>query len=201
LAFAPGTVVSNREITRGKIWAARPMICVRDDEKATEFWLPRGALWKRPVTLDGKRLRLPVVPWKLVDTIWARYDVLQIVPAGAAHAVWASWAPDGTFHGWYVNMQEPLRRTAIGFDYFDQALDVVASADRTAWHWKDEDELAEGVARGVWSDEEGRAIREEGERVVARMLANESPFCDGYESFVPAPAWPIPRLHEGWDSL
>ena len=194
-------MVANREVFRGKIWAARPMVCVRDDDDLTVFWLPRGTVWRKPVRPNGGRLRLPGEEWRLAEAMWARFDVLQIVAPGASHAVWASWAPDGTFAGWYVNLQEPLRRTAIGFDYFDQALDIVATADRAQWEWKDEDEFADGIALGVWTPDEGRAIRAEGERVLARLIANESPFCDGWERFTPAIAWPIPRLPAGWATV
>lgn len=53
------------------------------------------------------------------DAYWARGRPLDLF--------WdaASWA----FRGWYVNLQEPLRRTAVGHDMRDQALDIVIAPD------------------------------------------------------------------------
>jgi len=77
---------------------------------------------------------------------------------------------------WYVNLEEPLRRTSVGFDYQDQFLDVEISPDRSSWRWKDEDELQEAVELGVISSERASELRAEGKRVIERMEANEPSF-------------------------
>lgn len=99
------------------------------------------------------------------------------------------------------NLQDPLRRTPIGFNSMDHILDIVISPDRSEWRWKDEDDFEEAVAIGVYSAQKARAIRAEGERVVERMQANQSPFCDGWERWSPPPEWEIPTLPVGWDSF
>jgi uncharacterized protein DUF402 len=65
----------------------------------------------------------------------------MLMPPGAAHAVWWSWTPEGDFAGWYVNLDEPIRRWAGGIDVRDQALDLIIDADGTP-RWKDEDQFA-----------------------------------------------------------
>ena len=118
---------------------------------------------------------------------------------GDAHAIGLFWqGPTWEFLGWYGNLQEPLRRTRIGFDSADQALDVQIAPDRT-WRWKDEDEFASVQERGVISARDAVAIRDEGERVIAAVEANLWPFNAGWEHWRPDPAWPIPRIQEGWD--
>jgi predicted RNA-binding protein associated with RNAse of E/G family len=101
------------------------------------------------------------------------------------------------FGGWYVNLQEPIRRTPLGFDYMDHMLDIVIEPD-LSWRWKDEHEIDEAVANGMvtraWADE----MRREGERVIERLEGHRPPFCDGWESWQPDPAWPIPELPAGW---
>ena len=104
------------------------------------------------------------------------------------------------FDGSYVNLEQPCRRTEIGFDYRELALDLVNRADGSEW-WKDEDELREVVRRGVLSEEEARALRAEGERVLARYEAGEPPFSDGWERWRPDPTWPVAQLPEGWDRV
>jgi predicted RNA-binding protein associated with RNAse of E/G family len=92
-----------------------------------------------------------------------------------------------------VNLQEPLRRTPIGFDTADQLLDLVRSP-RGEWRWKDEHELVDAVARGYIGADEAATIRAEGERVIA----NDG-FPTGWEDFEPDPTWQVPRLPSGWN--
>ena len=68
--------------------------------------------------------------------------MLQLWPAGAAHAIWLFAT------SWYVNLQEPFRRTAGGVDTADQLLDLVRTKDGE-WRWKDEDELAAASCRAT----------------------------------------------------
>jgi predicted RNA-binding protein associated with RNAse of E/G family len=137
----------------------------------------------------------------LVDKRWVTTDVLMLVTPGAAHSVYAMWEEGHTsFRCWYIDLQEPLRRTSMGFDTMDHLLDVVVSYDRSEWWWKDEDEFAEAEAIGVYSAEEARAIWAEGERAIKLMQANQSPFCDGWEKWLPPVEWGIPRLPAGWDN-
>jgi protein associated with RNAse G/E len=80
-------------------------------------------------------------------------------------------------------------------------LDIVISSDRSEWHWKDEDEFSEAEAIGVYSHEKVQSIRTEGERVIAMLHANSSPFCDGWENWVPPIGWTIPQFPQGWEDL
>ncbi len=102
---------------------------------------------------------------------------------------------------WYVHLQEPLRRTKIGFDTMDQMLDIVISPDCSSWYWKDEDEFNEAVAIGVYSPEQAHSIRAEGERVIGLLNANASPFCDGWADWTPPMEWGIPNFPAGWEKI
>ena len=60
--------------------------------------------------------------------------MLMFGPLDAAHTISLHWdhATD-TFLGWYVNLQEPMRPSAIEFDTFDQMLDIwIERTDRGA---------------------------------------------------------------------
>ena len=108
--------------------------------------------------------------------------MLQLLRAGDGHAVWHF--PES----WYVNLQEPYRRTKHGIDTADQLLDLVRTrAGR--WSWKDEHELEAAVAAGYVSEADARAIRAEAERVIAADA-----FPTGWESWQPDPTWPLPTL-------
>ena len=56
--------------------------------------------------------------------------------------MWLSFLESGEQWGWYVNFQEPYRRTERGIETMDLALDIIAEPDRSSWRWKDEDEFA-----------------------------------------------------------
>jgi predicted RNA-binding protein associated with RNAse of E/G family len=92
-----------------------------------------------------------------------------------------------------VNLQRPFRRTELGFETMDLVLDLIVDPDGS-WRWKDEDELATWVARGVFEPELAERIRAEGESVLAR-----APWPTGWEKWRPDPAWELPELPDGWD--
>ena len=120
--------------------------------------------------------------------------------AGEWHALRVSWLENGEHWGWYVNLEEPYRRTALGFATMDLVLDVIIEPDRS-WRWKDEDELTTFVARGVFNPAVAGRAREEGLRVVRRAENNEPPFDEPWPEWRPDPSWTVPVLPDGWDRL
>jgi hypothetical protein len=204
---AVGDVVAYREVWHGKVWAARPLVVARDDEELTALWFPKGTNWKRPIPPRshpsggdrGERLArcLLLDEWDLEDAEW-EVSTLLLVRPGDWHAIWVSWLDDGTQWGWYVNLQEPVRRTELGWETMDLVLDVVVENDRT-WRWKDEDELATYLRLGALDEQVAMRIRQEGARVAARAERNEPPFSEPWGEWRPDPSWPIPVLPAGWD--
>jgi len=200
--WAPGHSVVLRRVWRRKLCLAVAVTVVRDTPDLTALYWHAGY----PLSSVDGRLSpgdlLSAAGLDLVDGAWSGMDVLMLVPPGAAHAVYAMWeSGHATFLGWYVNLQEPLRRTPIGFDTMDHWLDVVMSPDRSEWKWKDEDEFSEAVTVGVLSADEARAIRAEGQRVICQAQAGLAPFCDGWETWTPPTGWSVPVLRLGWDSV
>jgi hypothetical protein len=175
--FAPGEHVVVRHVLRGNTFLVWTAVAVRDDDELLALWIPPGAPCLRPEV----RAELPYGQ-PLVERPWLAPGVLQLWPAGAAHAVWVFE------QGWYVNLQEPFRRSPIGVDTADHLLDLVRTRDGD-WRWKDEDELAAAVAGGFVSSEEAAAVRAEAERVVAADA-----FPTGWEDWEPDPSWPVPSL-------
>lgn len=97
--------------------------------------------------------------------------------------------------GWYVNLEQPQRRTALGFDYEDELLDVWVPYGGKP-ELLDEDELDEAVQRGFFTPEQAAEIRAKAERVLA-----EPPWPTGWEDWHPEPGWQLPELPPGWDEL
>ncbi len=103
--------------------------------------------------------------------------------------------------GWYINIQDPIRRTAIGYDTMDHMLDIVVSQDMAKWYWKDEDEFLEAEVIGFYSHEKMKAIRAAGERALALLTSERTSFYRKWESWCPDPAWKMPQLSRLWDQL
>ena len=102
---------------------------------------------------------------------------------------------------WYVNLEDRLVRTPIGFDYLDQLLDIEIAADLSEWRWKDENEFQEAIASGLLTPEEADVIRTEGEGVIAALDAGRSPFDEPWDRWRPARSWRLPGLPDGWNDL
>jgi predicted RNA-binding protein associated with RNAse of E/G family len=108
---------------------------------------------------------------------------------GDAYAICHFWEGDErSFAGWYVNMQEPLRRDGRSYLTQDLELDIWIGPDG-AWRWKDEQELEDWVPRGRFTREEVTEVRRVGEDVLARW-----PFPTGWEDWMPDPSWTVPGL-------
>jgi YD repeat-containing protein len=126
---------------------------------------------------------------------WARTHVLLRVRPEDAHSLDLFWDEAWNFLGWYVNLQTPLRRSPLGFDMTDHALDVwVEPGGR--WAWKDEADFAEAQRLGVFDAREAEAVRAEGRRVIAAK-----PWPTGWESWRPPPEWTPLNLPAGWDAV
>jgi uncharacterized protein DUF402 len=199
----PGETAVVQEIWRDRVWAARPMRVVRDEGNFAAIWFPRGTAWKAPTTPPARSweadrgLRLAECAlrgdWVFRDAEWD-VDTLVLLHEGDWHALWVSWLPTGEHWGWYVNLQLPFRRTALGFETMDLVLDLIVDPDGR-WRWKDEDELDAWISRGVIDRDFAERIRAEGERVLA-----EEPWPTGWEEWRPDPGWRLPELPAGWDA-
>ena len=195
--WAFGDQIVVRHVLRGNVRFAAPVTVVQDTPELVATYLRVGTRYKRR---NGPFWRIE--DWQVSDEVWERNDVLSLAAPGAAHAVFAMWHDgDRGFNCWYINLQEPYRRTAIGFDTMDQVLDIVVTADRSEWRWKDEEEFSRAQSMGLYSPEEARAIQAEGEKVLESMHKDQPPFSSGWEYWAPPPDWPTPELPENWDDV
>jgi len=198
--WSPGDVVAIREIWAEQVFEARPASVVQDLPGQTSLFVAPFVRCGVPTDdTDGEELRLPDRPWHLRVRERGGFGVLSFAWPDTPYAVLLLFEPDGSPRSWYVNLQTPLARTAIGFDTVDHALDVLIPLDRSSWTWKDEDELAEAVALGLFTQEDAAGFRYWGERAIERVLLRLPPFDEPWEDWRPDPAWPSPELPPGWD--
>jgi Protein of unknown function (DUF402) len=208
--FERGQLIVHRNVRNGRLGWVRPARVVRDDERGLLLWLARNSPVANEVTVDGRGMRMmPFTEWiassyRLEQGRWFGPPLLKFLPVGAAHSVWWFRTAEGSFAGWYVNLEEPGERWddghLAGIDMVDQDLDIWVPPDR-AWQWKDEHEFVERLAfpDHYWVRDEA-AVRAEGERVIKLIEAGEFPFDGTWCDFVPDPSWVRPAtLPAGWD--
>jgi hypothetical protein len=182
------TDVALREIHHGRVWRANPARFVAERDGEVALWSPAGITRRLPVDATGREIRIPTADWILGQDV-TRSDFLCLHYPQRAYSLWLAWSDKG-FEYWYVNLERPLGRSPVGWDYVDHKLDLIVRADG-AIEWKDEDELAQAAAAGLLDEQ---AIRADADRVIA-----DPPWPTGWEDWQPDPAWPAPRLPEGWD--
>lgn len=200
--WEPDQVIVIREIWQNKVYSVTPVRVVQDTLRWSALYLPpqTPCLW--PHTREGVTIRIPTEEWVLDGGPWTSSDVLFLVQPGSGYTAVGFWDDDYRFHSWKINLEQPMRRTPLGFDYMDQLLDIVVRADRSTWHWKDEDEVRLAQALGIFTAEQVSELYQLGERAVQSILSNEPPFDGNWENWKPDPAWRAPLdLPQGWEQI
>lgn len=192
--WRPGDAVVLRLVWRGRARNLIPATVVDDTEERVILYVAHGTVCLWPTRSRAAELA-DGAGWGHAERVW-RGHALVFAPAGAAHAPTAVWDRDWAFRQWKINIQEPLRRTPVGFDTMDHILDVVVGPD-LAWRWKDEELFEEAVGLGVYSAEEEAAIRQEGERAAEALVQRMPALAKRWEPWRPDPAWTVPVLPKG----
>ena len=150
------------------------------------LWLPPGSSYAIGNELFGD--------WTYEFRVLERPQ-LRVTRSGDPFSVFLFQDHDGSFRGWYVNLERPQRRTRLGFDYEDELLDIWVP-DGGDPELLDEDELEEAVRRGFMTPQRATEIRTKAERLLA-----EPPWPTGWEDWRPEPGWQVPELPPNWEQL
>ena len=200
--WKPGQGIILREVWLNKVYSVIPLRVVQDAADWSALYLPPRTFSLWPHTREGATIRIPVDEWVLDGGPWEGSDVLYLVQPGAGYTVIGFWDENQIFNGWKIDLGEPVRRTPLGFDYMDQLLDIIVSADRSAWRWKDEDEVRHALALGIFTAEQVHDLYQRGELAIQRMQSSKPPFNGDWEHWKPDPSWRVPfNLPEGWDRV
>jgi hypothetical protein len=183
----------------------RPMTVVRDDEDGLVAWLAPGTPLIKPVLTDGRETRYAGPEGMFTEDrvlkldIWRGTGILKVAPVGKPWSVWHFWHEDGSFRGWYVNLETEHRRDPEGkrTSTVDHVLDLWIHPDRTI-EWKDEDELEGAVAAGRFTPAEAERITSDARAAVREVEAWTSPFADDWQSWRPDPHLRLPESPTGY---
>ena len=188
MKWRPGDVLVLRHVEHGRVFSALATTVVDATPERVVLWVAPGNDRKIPVG----RQQAWNPGWTPIDRPWHGYGVVVVKELAAAHSIWHFRDASGSVSCWYGNLEDPARPTPFGFDSRDHVLDVFRPRDG-GWRWKDEDEFAEAVADGAFTEAEAAAIRAEGERVI-----RETRLPTGWERWEPPPEWEPRRLPQDW---
>lgn len=200
--LSPGAPAVQRYLYRdGSVQAVLPVRVVRDEPDRLVSWLAPGTPILYWALADGRDPRsVPLSkrfsqPLTTAPRRWQGGGVLRVLLRDAGYQVLHSWAPDGTFHGWYVNLETRAERHGNRVDCVDLHLDLLVDPLLQA-AWKDEDEAGEAMARGHLDPDDLRTARATGERIVAHLADWPRPVGD-WRPWRPPASWRPPDLPAG----
>ena len=198
LYWATGESATLRGVGSKVFWAY-PTIVVQDISDLIVLYMPTGVCGKNVDHKPAPRELLSADQIKIIDSQWKLTDVLMLIVPDEAFSTYIMWET-GTknLQCWYINLQEPIRRTSIGFDTMDNMLDVVISPDMSNWHWKDEDEFAEAEKLGFYTAEKAREIWAEGEKAVRLVTKERRALYSQWKKWNADPEWVVPKLSPLW---
>ena len=183
-----------REVWRGSPWMASSVVVVADEPDLLATYLPNGAEF---AFVHGHALGAH--PWT-DRPAWEGHGVLMLQRPGESYAVWHFWEGEGRdFAGWYLNLQEPFRRTAIGYDTQDLELDVWVPAGGD-WSFKDDELLDVRVAEGRFTAAEAVEIRALGAEIGRMLDAGGAWWDEAWSGWRPDPHWAVPKPSPGWEA-
>ena len=197
--WVEGDWVVRREVLSNGAWLGLNVKIIEDSPEHLISYIPEGSPFGFPdgswPTPDGKH------PWSGRSS-WEGHGCLMIQEPKKEFAVWHFWrGAEREFLCWYINIQEPFRRTSIGYDTQDLELDVIVYPNGE-WELKDDELLEQRVSEGRWSNERVVEIRAIGADIVARLKKGERWWPTKWCNWKPDPSWVVPStLPKGWSSL
>jgi predicted RNA-binding protein associated with RNAse of E/G family len=198
-----GEVVVLRYITTdGRIEIAWPCRVVDESDDVVALFIAAGTTYQAEAKRSAaQKLAAERRAFPSREDVW-RNDALRLMFPGARHSVslfWEGRGPERRLLRYFVNLEEPFRRTSIGFDTRDHTLDVVVTPELEC-AWRDEAELANHVELGFYTSELAAAARAEGERVFDAIASRTHLCLQGWARWSPDPEWSIPTLPPEWST-
>jgi hypothetical protein len=170
----------------GWVWLEVPVAVVLDEPDLLATYVPTGAPFTFPPGPE-------VHPWAGRER-WQGHGLLMLQRPADRYAVWVFWhGAEREFESWYLNLQEPFRRTEIGYDTQDLELDLILHPDGRV-EWKDDELLDVRVDEGRFTQDQAREIRAEAVRLEAELATRGHWWDAWWALWEPDPAWD--RAHE-----
>ncbi|MEP6479917.1 MAG: DUF402 domain-containing protein [Rhodoglobus sp.] len=192
-----------RWLYESRVESAHPCLVIEDSEQAIALFEPSGALGAHTLRAKGGPRGRNLVAGDTTPGFaasgWFGDGVLRVHRQGQDWSVWRWPNVDGTWSkNWYVNLEEPWKRTAIGFDTEDWILDLIVLHDFAVVR-KDEDEFEWAEQCGRFDAEHIARIRRAAADATTAVHARAWPFDADWSAWLPPVGAPLPTLLDGWD--
>jgi hypothetical protein len=177
---------------------AIPMRVIADAPGRTVLYQAPDTAFRGGRTPAGMKIRDFSAEWVSMDLVWAGGSLIRLLEPETWQCIDVEFDAAGAFCGWYVNFQEPVRRTTLGFDTVDLVLDLVVAADGT-WSLKDEDDFELAASAGQLPHSSVEQVRAAAERMISVVESGGPPFDETHwQSWRPPPHWTVPALPATW---
>lgn len=208
--WKPGERAVLRGMVSGRVWSARSVLVVQDDGEEAILALLPGAQcvypegyfhWKVGDCSRGTRWQeANSGSWTFREFAWQRNRLLIFLQPGKFYDASVVWDEEADrFQGYYVNLQLPYERSAIGFDTLDLDLDIVVGPADHDWHWKDEAAYLEGIREGGIKEAWVAGIEQAKPEILERIERRRCPFDGSWNDWRPDPGWQPPSLPPTWN--
>lgn len=197
MSWSPGDPIVLRQVWQGRPLFAVPCVVLSDEPGLLATYLPERAPFGAVPGWPGPH---GVHPWAH-RAHWEGHGTLMLRRPGDRYSIWVFWQGEGReFECWYVNLEEPYRRSAIGIDTLDHELDL-RSEDGAIWHLKDEEGVKECVADGRFDEHEADRIWTDAAAFQAEYEHN-GPWWDlSWAEWEPPRDSDPPQLPGGWERV
>ena len=210
--FEPGDHIAIRNVFHGRVQTVFPSIVVTDTPELVVTWLPLNTpvlngISDPSANHDGGKGHLSAETmasksWTMTERNWHTSGTLRIKNPRSMWSLWVFWEPEMTdVRGWYINVDAPYQRTRLGFDTWDMFLDVVVQPDRKSWRYNDEDEFAEAIEAGIFTELEAQNVRDTAAKSLQTIAENRQPFDNIWAKWRPDAMWQIPQIPSEWEEV
>ncbi len=196
--WSHGDQVVRREFLHGHPWIGFTTYVVYDQPDLLAVYLPTGSELAFPDWPFDQWEH----PWRVAGhTHWSGHGKLMLQRPSDAYSVDLFWRGDEReFMGWYINLQDPVKRYATAFDTLDHELDYWLGPDGT-WTEKDGELFEQRVREGRYGDDLAESVRAVGASV-RQMLANGEQWWDhAWAQWEPPVEWAATTLPVGWEAV
>jgi Protein of unknown function (DUF402) len=161
-----GQHIVRREVWRGSAWMGMDAIVVEDRPTHLALYVPAGA----PRAFAAG-------PWPTADgrhpgdgaSRWQGHGCLMLHLPGEPYSIWHFWrGRDRRFTGWYLNLEDPFRRSVSTVDTLDHEVDIVVRPDGSA-ELKDVQLVEECVRHGRFDTAFGDTVIGRGYELLHRL--------------------------------
>lgn len=158
-----------------RTWCALPATVLDDGQVQAVLRIHAGTEWLAAHRPAGARAHSWERRWELRRTMWRGHDGTYVIPWSEWYGVAVFTHPvTGDIAKWYVNCQDPLRRTVWGFDTMDRELDVVLPAPGSGVpRWKDTGLLVRLILSGNFSIGKAWRMLAHARRASGRLKSSE----------------------------